>query len=81
MVLKSYTINLHIALKSNKKMKINVYWSDTTDNPAMAYYIDDVYYVAFDDVTGKVIQIADMESQIVSLTLQNRKGYIYEREE
>jgi len=31
-----------------------------TGNPVTAYYIDDVHYVAVDNVTGKVIQVADM---------------------
>jgi Fe2+ or Zn2+ uptake regulation protein len=29
------------------------------DNPVTLYYLDDIHYVAVDDVTGKVIQVSD----------------------
>lgn len=49
-----------IANARNNPVKTSKSVNRTTGNTSTLYYIDDVHYVAFDDVTGKVIQVADL---------------------
>lgn len=52
--------NQSIADTMNNPVKTGTSVNKYTGNPVTAYYIDDVHYVAVDNVTGKVIQVADM---------------------
>ena len=52
--------NQTIADTINNSVKTATSVNKYTGNPVTAYYIDDVHYIAIDDITGKVIQVADM---------------------
>jgi len=45
---------------NNNPVKTGTSVNKYTGNSFTVYYIDDVHYVAVDDVTGKVIQVADL---------------------
>ena len=50
-----------IANTFNNPVKIVTgFVNSATGNSATYYYIDEIHYVAFDDITGKVIQVADL---------------------
>lgn len=52
--------NRKIADTINNPVKTGMSVNKYTGNSVTVYYIDDVHYVAVDDVTGKVIQVADL---------------------
>ena len=41
-------------------MKVGKNVNKYTGNSVTLYYVDDIHYVAVDDVTGKVIQVAEL---------------------
>ena len=49
-----------IADTINNPVKTGTSVNKYTGNSVTVNYIDDIHYVAVDDVTGKVIQVADM---------------------
>ncbi len=52
--------NQMIADTRNNPFKTGASINKYTGNPVTLYYKDDIHYVAFDDVTGKVIQITKL---------------------
>ncbi len=51
--------NQSIADAINNPVKTGTSINKYTGNFVTAYYINDIHYVALDDVTGKVIQVSD----------------------
>lgn len=49
-----------IADAINNPVKTGTSVNKYTGNPVTAYYVDDIHYVAVDNITQKVIQVADM---------------------
>jgi hypothetical protein len=49
-----------IANARNNPVKTSTSYNKYTGNSVTNYYINERHYVAFDDVTGKVVQIADL---------------------
>ena len=45
-------------------MKVGKNVNNYTGNSVTLYYVDDIHYVAVDDVTGKVIQVANLTESI-----------------
>ena len=52
--------NESIADAINNPVKVGKNVNKYTGNSVTLYYVDDIHYVAVDDVTGKVIQVADL---------------------
>ena len=52
--------NKKIAETINNPIKTTKGYNKYTKSTVTNYYIDDIHYVAVDDSTGKVIQIADL---------------------
>lgn len=49
-----------IADAINNPVKVGESVNKYTGNSVTLYYVDDIHYVAVDDVTGKVIQVANL---------------------
>ncbi|MBN1056962.1 hypothetical protein DVW05_16720 [Clostridium botulinum] len=52
--------NESIANTINNPVKLGSSVNKYTGNPVTLYYIDDIHYVAVDNITNKAIQVADM---------------------
>lgn len=61
--------NDKIADAINNPVKLGNSVNKYTGNSVTLYYVDDIHYVAVDDVTNKVIQIADLRDPFWVMSL------------
>lgn len=61
--------NDKIADAINNPVKLGNSVNKYTGNSVKLYYVDDIHYVAVDDVTNKVIQIADLRDPFWVMSL------------
>ena len=61
--------NDKIADAINNPIKLGNSVNKYTGNSVTLYYVDDIHYVAVDDVTNKVIQIADLRDPFWVMSL------------